>query len=240
MSTYNILKYSTFVILPSLALALSACGEVGGSERASARTSDTVVPALPSRGFGGGSGAVAPADTIDLRNIGYALGDEDAPVKVYEFSDFGCPFCGMFARGTFPTLREEYVETGMVRWTYIPGTFGFPGGREGARAAECAAEQGKFWEMHDLLYENQNEWKGSDDPERLAGVYAGRIGLDGGRYASCYREDRGAERTALNNRAAQALRVRATPSFFINGRLVEGALPIERFRQALTAVAAER
>src|SRR5690606_1377779 len=132
---------------------------------------------------------------------------------------------------------DEFVASGQVRWTYVPVTLGFPGGREGARAAECAAEQGRFWEMHDLLYENQNEWKESRSLE-LAGAYGGRIGLDPGGFASCYREDRGAGRTTVNNAAAQALRVRATPSFFLNGRLVEGALPAEQFRQILSAMAA--
>ena len=109
-----------------------------------------------------------------------------------------------------------------------------------ALAVEAAGGQGKFWEMHDLLYAKQNEWKASRSPERLYNGYARELGLDTGRFASCYREDRGGARTALNNRAADALRVRATPSFFINGRLVEGALPAEQFRQVLTSLAGAR
>jgi len=189
-------------------------------------------------GLGGEQDEMAVADTLDLRKIGYSRGAEDARVQVYEFSDFGCPFCGMFARETYPGLHEEFVATGKVRWTYVPFVMGmFPNGAESARAAECAAEQDKFWEMHDLLYENQNEWKASRNPERPYNRYAAELDLDAERFASCYRADRGGARTRINNRAANALRVRATPSFFINGRLIEGALPVEQFRQILSLLA---
>lgn len=90
--------------------------------------------------------------------------------------------------------------------------------------------------MHDLLYEKQNEWKASRNPAQLYDGYARELGLDADRFAGCYREDEVGARTAINNRAADALRVRAIPSFFINGRLVEGALPEEQFRQILNAL----
>jgi protein-disulfide isomerase len=188
-----------------------------------------------------GSGAPAPADTIDLRRLGYDRGRADAPVVVVEFSDFGCPFCATFATSTYPALHREFVETGKVRWKYVPFVMGmFPNGAEAARAAECAAEQGKFWEMHDRLFAAQREWKRSGSPVGLFTGYAREIGLDAGRFGACYREDRGGGRTRANNRAADAARIRATPSFIVNGRLVEGALPLETFRQVLTAAAGGR
>lgn len=177
-------------------------------------------------------------DTIDLRTIGYARGAEDAPVKVYEFSDFGCPFCAMFARGTYLELHDEFIETGLVRWTFVPFVMGmFPNGAEAARAAECAGEQERFWEMHDLLYETQREWKAAGDAEEFFGGLAARVPLDAERFSSCFREDRAGTRTAVNNRAAAALHVRATPSFFVNGRLLEGAPPAEQFRRVLSIMA---
>ncbi|HVH11425.1 MAG TPA: thioredoxin domain-containing protein [Longimicrobium sp.] len=178
----------------------------------------------------------APVDTIDLRRLGYDRGRADAPVVVVEFSDFGCTFCAMFATSTYPTLHREFVATGRVRWKYVPFVMGmFPNGDEAARTAECAAEQGKFWEMHDRLFTMQREWKRRGSSAALFAGYAREIGLHAGRFASCYREDRGGARTRANNRAADAARIRATPSFIINGRLVEGALPVETFRQVLTA-----
>ena len=189
-------------------------------------------------GLGGDPRQPALGDTIDLRKIGYSRGKEDAPVTVYEFSDFGCPYCGKFALETYPSLHKEFVATGKVRWTYVPFVMGmFPNGKEAARAAECAAEQQNFWAMHDLLYKKQNEWKPSNNPEGLYNAYARELDLTEERFASCYRGDRGAARTALNNRAADALYVRATPTFFVNGRLVEGALPLEQFREILNSLA---
>lgn len=222
-----------------LTLALGACGSDGQSSddvRERLALDDTRTAPGPVQQ----PSAQPPADTIDMRTIGYSRGAEDAPVTVYEFSDFGCPFCGIFARSTYPELHEEFVATGKVRWTYVPFVMGmFPNGAEAARAAECGAEQDSFWEMHDRLYEDQNEWKGSRSPEELFNGYAGEVGLDGARFESCYRENRGAERTRVSNMAASSLRIRATPSFIINGRLVEGALPVEQFRQILTMLSGQ-
>lgn len=91
-----------------------------------------------------------------------------------------------------------------------------------------------------LLHHLEDEWKSSRAPARLFNGYARQLGLDEARFASCHRADRGGKRTARNNRAADALRVRATPSFFVNGRLVEGALPAEQFRQLLSSLAGTR
>ena len=208
-----------------LALVVSACGR------------DNPQPAAESEPLAVAAPATSPAagDSINLQQIGYSRGVENAPVTVYEFSDFGCAFCAMFAQGTYPELHREFVATGRVRWTYVPFVIGmFPNGAEAARASECAGEQDRFWDMHDLLFGKQKEWKANRSAASLFGNYAEELKLDEKRFAACYREDRGGQRTALNNRAANALGVRATPTFFVNGRLVEGALPAEQFRQLLT------
>src|SRR5690606_38530672 len=217
----RMMRRRSSALAAALLVLLGAC-DSSGSDGADRR------PAVV-QGLGGEVGEPAMGDTIDLRTIGYARGAEDAPVKVYEFSDFGCPFCALFASGTYEELHAEFVETGLVRWTFVPFVMGmFPNGAEAARSAECAGEQDRFWEMHDLLYEAQSAWKATNDPERLFNELAGRSGLDAERFASCYRENRAGARTAVNNRAAAALHVRATPSFFVNGRLLEGAPPAEQ------------
>jgi protein-disulfide isomerase len=177
----------------------------------------------------------APQEVIDLRRVGYERGSPDAPIVVVEFSDFGCPFCGQIAREHYPVLHKEFVQTGRVRWRYVPVVLGiFPNGEEAARAAECAAEQGRFWYMHDKLYERQREWRGSRGVAELLAGYAEEVGVEPARFASCYAEDRGAARRRASGVAAQQLGVRATPTFLINGRRIEGALPLEQFRQLLS------
>ncbi|HET7321534.1 MAG TPA: thioredoxin domain-containing protein [Longimicrobiaceae bacterium] len=243
MNAYASSRAARWAMLPLLVTALLACTGGDLSNAQPARQLATAAPAETAagvQGLGKETAEGAITDTIHLRDLGYSRGSADAPVVVYEFADFGCPFCGMFARSTYPELHKEFVETGKVRWTYIPVTFGFPGGAEGAVAAECAAEQQKFWEMHDLLFQKQSEWKNERDRERLLPGYAEQIGLDVGAFLSCYRASGGRERLVLNNHAADALHLRATPSFLINGRLVEGALPIEQFRQILTMLGGER
>lgn len=102
-------------------------------------------------------------------------------------------------------------------------------------AAECAAEQGEksFWTMHDALFADQQAWKRSGEPAQLFSQYAGRLGLDAARFTSCYGEQRQAARITASNRAAERAGVRATPTFFVNGQRIEGALPAEQFRALL-------
>jgi protein-disulfide isomerase len=215
----------------ALAMLLAACS----GDDARAESFDPPPAASASGVEATAAGAGTPADTIDLRRIGYAQGASDAPVTVIEFSDFGCPFCALFSQGTYPELKRDFVDTGRVRWIYVPFVMGmFPNGAEAARAGECAADQDHFWEMKARIYAGQNEWKAARRPAELFAGYARDVGLDGERFTACYREDAGAERTRVNNRAADALRVRATPSFLINGRLVEGSLPSAQFRAILT------
>lgn len=186
------------------------------------------------------SSAPARGDTIDLRKLGYSRGSDEAGLTVYEFSDFGCPFCGIFARSTYPALHEEFVATGRVRWVYVPFVMGmFPNGAESARAAECAAEQERFWEMHDMLFERQEDWKRARNPTSLYRAMARDAGLDLGRFDGCYRQGGRDDRIATNNRAADALRLRVTPSFIVGGRVVEGALPVEQFRMLLEVMTRE-
>lgn len=181
--------------------------------------------------------SLSPAVQEQAARVGYSRGSQDAPITVIEFSDFGCPFCGMFALETYPDLHREFVETGKVRWHYVPFVMGvFPNGAEAARAAECAAEQGDaaFWAMHDILYARQPEWRANREPAELFGRLASEIEIDADAFATCYRNDSPADRITAANAVARQAGVNATPTFFVNGRRVQGALPLEHFRMILT------
>ncbi len=167
---------------------------------------------------------------------GYDRGRAGARVTVVEFADFGCPYCAQFAARVYPPLAAEFVKTGRVRWKYVPFALGiFTNGDEAARAAECAGDQGRaaFASMHDRLFAEQDAWKAAADPAGLFGSFALAAGLDTARFASCYGGAEPRRRIGAANALADALGVRATPTFFVDGRRVEGALPLDQFRALL-------
>jgi protein-disulfide isomerase len=176
------------------------------------------------------------AQALAAGSPGYDRGSEHAAISVLEFADFGCPYCARFAVETYPSLADEFVKPGLVRWKYVPFVLGmFPNGREAARAAECAADQGTaaFGRMHDRLYARQGEWTSAADPAGVFGSFAGATGLDVARFASCYGSDEPDRRIRASNALADRMAVRATPTFFVDGRRVEGALPVAQFRAVL-------
>jgi protein-disulfide isomerase len=170
---------------------------------------------------------------------GYDRGSVMAAVTVLEFSDFGCPYCARFASQVYPQLAEEFVRTGRVRWKYVPFVMGmFPNGDGAARAVECAAEQGRdaFARMHDRLFAFQDSWKSTGDAAGVFRSFAAATGLDVARFTACWGSDEPEARIHRANELADQLGVRATPTFFINGRRVEGALPADQFRAVLQDV----
>jgi protein-disulfide isomerase len=171
---------------------------------------------------------------IDLTGIGYDRGIPTAPVMVIEFGDFGCSACGQFARETMPLIISEYINRGIVRWKYVPFVLGpFPNGREATRGGECAAEQSSFWRWHDTMFTRQKEWGLLRNPKQRFLEYARELGLDPAKFAACYDGTVGRDRTERNGEVADAFMVRGTPTFFVNGGRVVGALPIERFRKVI-------
>lgn len=212
-------------LIAAVAWLAGGCTDLGTSGRTDTR--------------GATSESTRRGEPIDIRAIGHDQGIPDAPVFVIEFSDFGCPYCARFALDTYPILHREFVMTGKVHWKFVPFVMGtFPNGTEAARAAECAAEQGehRFWTMHDRLFERQSEWKSTSSPETLFRDLATEIGLDQAKFASCFDEDRVGSRVRRHNQVASSLGVHATPTFFINGTMVRGALPVEQFRMILNDV----
>lgn len=172
----------------------------------------------------------------DLTGIGYDRGSVTAPVVIIDFSDFGCPYCGQFSLETYPALEREYVTTGKVFFKYVPFIVGmFPQAGEATRATECAGDQGGFWPMMELVYKAQSEWKRGGDPYPLLSGMAGAAGLDTARFGACYASKRTDSRTARASNLASELGVRVTPSFIVNERPIQGALPLADFRKVIDA-----
>ena len=155
----------------------------------------------------GGAGAQPPR----------ALGSEGAPVLLEEFGDYQCPPCGQ----VYPEVEAimgEYGDRVRFVFRHNPLTRIHPHALLAAHAAEAAGLQGKFWEMHRALYENQRDWSRATDPRAAFESYARRIGIDADRFR---RDVGGAEadaRVVADHRRAHSLKVESTPTFFLNGR----------------------
>lgn len=171
---------------------------------------------------------------MDFTGVGHDRGDPAAPVVVINLSDFGCPYCGVFAKDVFPTIDREYVQTGKVLFKYIPFIAGaFPHAAQATRAAECAAEQGQFWAMADHLYATQAEWKRGRAVDAQMAAMAGTLPLDTATFGRCYADRHTDARTARATEVANGIGVRVTPSFLIDGNPVQGALPLAEFRKQI-------
>lgn len=188
---------------------------------------------------GAGSDGTAPAEVrqqvVDVSRLGFNEGDrETAVVEVIEFSDFGCGYCRLFHEETYPVLHEEFIASGQVVWKYIPILLGgFRNAPEVTLAAECAGAQGRFPVMRDILFRQQREWTRSSQPVELVDGYAREAELDMAAFAACLAEDPPVERLEMGNRAARQLGVRGTPTFFVSGQSVQGAVPLDIFQQVL-------
>ncbi len=158
-------------------------------------------------------------------------GPADAPVTLVEYGDFECPYCGRAE----DVVRELLSDFGDVRyvWRHLPLTDVHPRAQLAAEAAEAAAEQGAFWEMHDLLFEHQDALR----PSELEG-YAGALGLDADRLAEELRSHAHAARVADDVDSADLSGVSGTPTFFVNGRRHHGAYDVAGLSASVRAARA--
>jgi len=163
------------------------------------------------------------------------LGDPNAPVTIYEFADFQCPFCQSFFQNTLPDLMTKYINTGKAKliYRYFPLSF-HVNAEIAAEAGECANEQGKFQAYHDALYTNgQADGTGLDSASLKK--YAAQIGLNTVTFDQCL--DSNATKSIVDKDEAigSAAGVSGTPTFYINGTQVVGAEPASVFEQTIGA-----
>jgi len=157
------------------------------------------------------------------------LGDQNAPVTIIEFSDFECPFCGRFFSNTLPQLTREYIDTGKVKLVYRDFPLSFhPNAQKAAEAGECADDQGKFWEMHDKIFENQKAMSVVDLKS-----YAASLGLDTSEFNSCLDSGKHAKEIQKDISDGSKYGASGTPTFFINGIKLVGAQPFSAFQQII-------
>jgi protein-disulfide isomerase len=157
---------------------------------------------------------------------GRTLGDPNAPVTVVEYGDYQCPGCGQFAREMEPRLVEEYIATGLVRFEFRDYAFldqraDGDESQNAAAAAFCAADQGAFWPYHATLYANQHgENQGAFTRDRLRDM-AAALGLNTDQFATCLDDGTHAADVEASNQSAQELGLGGTPSFVVNGQVID-------------------
>ena len=172
------------------------------------------------------------------------IGNADAPITIIEFSDFQCPFCARFHMQTLPLLLEEYIEEGKVKLVFrdFPIQSIHPNALPASVAAECANEQGKFREMHDILFENQNEWNKKDTTQvmTLFSQYAAGIQLEQERFDSCLIGAKYIEEIRNDLEDGRDYGVSGTPGFFVGNDEIgyvelKGAQPFDSFKKIIDA-----
>ncbi|MBK8783410.1 MAG: DsbA family protein [Anaerolineales bacterium] len=194
-----------------------------------------------------GAIADAPANTRPSVNFN-AVGDPNAPIKIEEYSDFQCPFCRVFFENTEEALIQNYVANGTVYFEYH--SFGAFIGAESGQAAEaayCAGDQGKFWEMHDIIFANQTgENVGAYTDRRLV-AFAEKLELNMSEFNDCFDSSKYNDLVTEDMKNGITAGIQATPSFImtytVNGEeksvLIEGAQTIDVFQQQIEAALAE-
>ena len=169
-----------------------------------------------------------------VRPDSHAIGNPQAPVTVVEFADFQCVPCG-YAEPTVHKIRAHYENQIRFVFRHFPLPSIHPQAQEAAEASECAAEQGKFWEAAEKLYRDQGDLR-----EPALKRYAAELGLDTKRFAQCLDSKTTAARVRRDFEDARALGLRATPTFFIGHRIVEGSLDYASFAQLVEQELARR
>ena len=168
--------------------------------------------------------AVEVTDTSGFR--GYLLGSDSARVEVTEYADYQCPVCRDFELVQFPTVRRQLIDAGLVRWRYrdFPLDGMHRHARLAAHAAACANDQGKYWEMHRVIYERHPEWADARDATSKFHEFAVQAGLNPGEYDTCMQSRRYAGRIQASANEGNQLGVNATPTFLIGKRLYPSSM----------------
>lgn len=178
------------------------------------------------------------ATTVDAPAVadgdpqGYLLGKPDAPVQVIEFADFECPACGQFATLAEPDIRKRLIEPGIISYRFYD--YPLPMHKntwQASNAAACADEQGKFWEMHDMLFDAQDRWNGqaTSRPKSQFMEYAKAIGLNVDQWENCFDAKKYQPRIKASEQMAQKRGVSQTPTFVIGNKMIGGAISFDQF-----------
>jgi len=166
----------------------------------------------------------------------FSKGSDDATVTIVEFTDFECPFCERYYTDTYGQIISDYVDTGKVKYIYRDLPLPFHANAENAAVAvRCAAREGKFEEMHNMIFENQSSWAEEADANKTFVSYGTKLGIAAGTMQSCMSDESVLTEVQADNQLASTLGANGTPTFIVNGTLLVGAQPYAAFQAAIEA-----
>jgi protein-disulfide isomerase len=165
------------------------------------------------------------------------LGDSNAKITIVEFSDLQCPFCKRYVDDTAQQIYDTYIKTGKAKFAYrhFPLSSIHPNSQKASEATECANDQGKFWDYHDLLFQNQSTWSSqtADEAENSFTDYAGKLDLDTQQFRTCLDTDKFKKNVTDDLADGETVQVSGTPAFFINGHRIDGAVPFSELKKII-------
>ncbi len=194
----------------------------------------------PGNVVAGTSTTVSAAQAMTLGSRDAILGNANAKVTLIEYGDYQCPYCGEFFSQTEPQIIQNYVNTGKVRFVFRDFAFLGPESTAASEAAQCAEDQNKLWAYHDALYAGKvaDAAKGGQEDDGFFSTaellkLGQQVGLNMATFTSCVNNNTDAGIVAQEKSAAAAAGINSTPTFLINGTMIEGAEPYSVFQQAL-------
>lgn len=173
---------------------------------------------------------------------GILRGDPNAPITIMEFADFECPGCGQFAALQEPDIMKRIVDAGLANFRFydFPLTQIHQNTMAAHIAAGCANEQGKFWEMHDVIFAGQTEWNGqaTTNPRKVLDEYATRIGLDLGKFGSCFDAQKPLAQIQANAAAGTERGVNSTPTLVVANKMYPGGMTFDQLKKLVDSLRA--
>lgn len=185
---------------------------------------------------------LAPGAVLPVSE-GYLRGKADAPISIAEFGDFECPGCGSFATLTEPDVRTRIVDAGLASFRFYDFPLPMHANAMSAHlAASCADRQGKFWEMHDAIYEGQGEWNGlaTTNPKKVLVEYVKRLGLDEAAWNTCFDSQQDVARIEAHKKKGQELGVNSTPTFIIDGVMYAEIFNYDKLKKIVDSLIAAK
>jgi protein-disulfide isomerase len=223
----------------ALLACLAACRPSDGAARTLPGSASATTPAAATASPAPAT-ASGPVDSLREDSLlrradaGRIQGSATAPVWLVEISDFQCPYCKQWHDEVYPAIKRDYIDRGIVRMAYVHLPLSIhPNAPAAAEASLCAAAEGRFWPVHDMIFKAQTTWASLANPGPFLDSLVLAAGVDAPRYRDCMRSQVMRRVITGDRQRATSAGVRSTPVFFIGDVPIEGLAPLDAYRQAI-------